>query len=127
MRKARIGNGNGSSKNGDNNNVDDWQSCWVDEAEDARISRKDTTCSTFKAAATTTTKPPSPATAAADRQQEQGTGAGKGREIHSSSSSSAIQSARVTAVQGDHGGQRLGFVDSEFFCAYLSDSKCILR
>ena len=115
MRKARIGNGNGSSKNGDNNNVDDWQSCWVDEAEDARISRKDTTCSTFKAAA----KPPSPATAAADRQQEQGTGAGKGREIHSSSSS-AIQSARVTAVQGDHGGQRLGFVDSEFFCAYIS-------
>ena len=34
--KARIGNGNGSSKQGDNNNVDDWQSCWVDEAEDAR-------------------------------------------------------------------------------------------
>ena len=34
--KARIGNGNSSSKQGDNNNVDDWQSCWVDEAEDAR-------------------------------------------------------------------------------------------
>ena len=58
MRKARIGNGNGSSKNSDNNNVDDWQSCWVDEAEDARISRKDTNCSTFKAA-TATKQPPS--------------------------------------------------------------------
>ena len=54
-----------------------------------RISRKDTTCSTFKAV----TKPP-------DQLQEQGKGAAKGREINSSSS--AIQSARVTAVQGDH-------------------------
>ena len=54
----------------------------------SRISRKDTTCSTFKAV----TKPP-------DQLQEQGKGAAKGREINSSSS--AIQSARVTAVQGD--------------------------
>ena len=37
MRKARIGNGGGANgRNGDNNNVDDWQSCWVDEAVDAR-------------------------------------------------------------------------------------------
>ena len=34
--KARIGNGNSSKHGSDNNNVDDWQSCWVDEAEDAR-------------------------------------------------------------------------------------------
>ena len=54
----------------------------------SRISRKDTTCSTFKAV----TKPP-------DQLQEQGKGAAKGREINSSSS--AIQSVRVTAVQGD--------------------------
>ena len=37
MRKARIGSGGGANgRNGDSNNVDDWQSCWVDEAEDAR-------------------------------------------------------------------------------------------
>ena len=55
----------------------------------SRISRKDTTCSTFKAV----TKPP-------DQLQDQGKGTAKGREINSSSSS-AIQSARVTAIQGD--------------------------